>query len=251
MNESLHFNPIQTQVFSCLYEDEDEENVLVAAPSGSDKIVCAEFAILRMFKTKGDAARCVYVSPKEELARIRYERWSEKFGAGLKRKVVMLTGKSQTDLKLLKQAHVVICTPEQWDSLSRQWRKRADVRNISLFLVDQLHLVGGRDGPTLEVIVSRMRYIASQVKHKIRIVALSASVANARTLGEWIGAKASAIFSFHPRVRELPTEIHIQGFSSNSFGSRMLAMSKPTYVISSSVLFERDRFRVYHHHHLP
>jgi pre-mRNA-splicing helicase BRR2 len=229
MNESGHFNPIQTQVFSCLYEDEDEENVLVAAPSGSDKIVCAEFAILRMFKTKGDTARCVYVSPKEELARIRYERWSEKFGAGLKRKVVMLTGKSQTDLKLLKQAHVVICTPEQWDSLSRQWRKRADVRNISLFLLDQLHLVGGRDGPTLEVIVSRMRYIASQVKHKIRIVALSASVANARTLGEWIGAKATTIFSFHPRVRELPTEIHIQGFSSNSFGSRMLAMSKPTY----------------------
>jgi len=238
MNESLHFNPIQTQVFSCLYEEEEEENVLVAAPSGSDKIVCAEFAILRMLKTKGDSAKCVYVSPKEELARIRYERWSAKFGAGLKRKIVMLTGETQTDLKLLKQAHVVICTPGQWDSLSKQWRKKADVRNISLFVVDQLHLVGGRDGPTLEVIVSRMRYIASQVKHKIRIVALSASVANARTLGEWIGAKASTIFSFHPRVRELPTEIHIQGFSANSFGSRMLAMSKPTY---NSIMLHASR----------
>ena len=33
----------------------------MAAPR-SDKIVCAEFAILRMFKTKGDTARCVRLS---------------------------------------------------------------------------------------------------------------------------------------------------------------------------------------------
>lgn len=40
-----HFNPIQTQVFNVLYSSND--SVLVAAPTGSGKTICAEFAILR------------------------------------------------------------------------------------------------------------------------------------------------------------------------------------------------------------
>ena len=34
--------------------------------------------------------------------------------------------------------------------------------------------------PILEVVCSRMRYISSQIERKIRIVALSSSVANAK-----------------------------------------------------------------------
>lgn len=33
---------------------------------------------------------------------------------------------------------------------------------VALFLVDELHLIGGKQGPTLEVVCSRMRYINSQ-----------------------------------------------------------------------------------------
>jgi hypothetical protein len=32
------------------------------------------------------------------------------------------------------------------------------VQNVRLFIVDELHLIGGDMGPTLEVVVSRMRY---------------------------------------------------------------------------------------------
>ena len=42
------FNPIQTQTFNVLYNLDD--NVLVAAPTGSGKTVCAEFALMRMIK---------------------------------------------------------------------------------------------------------------------------------------------------------------------------------------------------------
>lgn len=45
------FNPIQTQTFNVLYNLDD--NVLVAAPTGSGKTVCAEFALLRMIKEVG------------------------------------------------------------------------------------------------------------------------------------------------------------------------------------------------------
>ena len=63
--------------------------------------------------------------------------------------------------------------------------------------MDEIHLIGGEGGPILEVIVSRMRYISSQIENRIRIIALSTSLANAKDLGEWIGATAHGIFNFH------------------------------------------------------
>ncbi|KAL0373040.1 UNVERIFIED_CONTAM: DExH-box ATP-dependent RNA helicase DExH12 [Sesamum calycinum] len=86
------------------------------------------------------------------------------------------------DLKLLERGQIIISTPEKWDALSRRWKQRKHVQQVSLFIVDELHLIGGQGGPILEIIVSRMRYIASQLENKIRIVALSTSLANAKDL---------------------------------------------------------------------
>ena len=74
-----------------------------------------------------------------------------------------------------------------------------------------------------------MRYMASQIAKKTRIVALSASVANAKDLGEWIGASTHSLYNFHPNVRPVPLEIHIQGFDIPHHASRLLAMSRPMY----------------------
>ena len=69
---------------------------------------------------------------------------------------------------------------------------------MSLFIVDELQLIGGEQGPTLEVVTSRQRHLAFQVKKATRIIGLSASVANARELGEWIGAAQHGLFNFPP-----------------------------------------------------
>ena len=224
-----HFNPVQTQVFTVLYNTDD--NVLVAAPTGSGKTICAEFAILRNYQKGPESVmRVVYIAPLEALAKERYRDWERKFGkGGLKMRVVELTGETATDLKLLEKSQIIISTPEKWDALSRRWKQRKHVQQVSLFIVDELHLIGGQGGPILEVGVSRMRYIASQVENKIRIVALSTSLANAKDLGEWIGATAHGLFNFPPGVRPVPLEIHIQGVDIANFEARMQAMTKPTY----------------------
>lgn len=64
--------------------------------------------------------------------------------------------------------------------------------------------------PVLEVVCSRMRYMSSQIERKVRIVALSSSVANAKDLGQWLGASTHGLFNFHPNVRPVPLELHIQ-----------------------------------------
>ncbi|KAL4388632.1 hypothetical protein GQ457_09G026400 [Hibiscus cannabinus] len=223
-----HFNPVQTQVFTVLYNTDD--NVLVAAPTGSGKTICAEFAILRNHQKGPDSSmRVVYIAPLEAIAKERYRDWEKKFGKGLGMRVVELTGELTMDLKLLEKGQVIISTPEKWDALSRRWKQRKYVQQVSLFIVDELHLIGGQGGPVLEVIVSRMRYIASQVEKKIRIVALSTSLANAKDLGEWIGATSHGLFNFPPGVRPVPLEIHIQGVDIANFEARMQAMTKPTY----------------------
>jgi hypothetical protein len=55
-----------------------------------------------------------------------------------------------------------------------------------------------RHGAALEVVTSRMRLIASQVETPIRIVGLCTSLANAKDLGEWIGASSHSLFNFPP-----------------------------------------------------
>nr|GEZ17745.1 hypothetical protein [Tanacetum cinerariifolium] len=173
--------------FTVLYNTDD--NVLVAAPTGSGKIICAEFAKLRNHQ-KGDESvmRAVYIAPVEALAKERYNE-----------------GK--------RNLEIIISTPDRWDALSRRWKQRKHVQQVSLFIIDELHLIGGPGWPVLEVIVSRMRYIASQ-GHVIRIVALSTSLANAKDLGEWIGATSHGLFNFSPRVRPVSLEVHIQGLNA-------------------------------------
>lgn len=222
------FNPIQTQVFNTLYST--DENVFVGAPTGSGKTICAEFALLRLWSKSGKPGRCVFVAPFQEIVDQRVADWRAKFGEALGKEIVALTGETSADLKLLERGDVIVCTPTQWDVISRRWKQRKNVQTVGLFIADELHLIGGDVGPTYEVVVSRMRFIAPQTNNPIRIVALSTSLANARDLGEWIGAKSQSVFNFHPSVRPVPLEIHIQSYNIPHFASLMMAMAKPTYL---------------------
>lgn len=220
------FNPIQTQVFNALYNS--DENVFIGAPTGSGKLSIAEFAVLRLL-SQNPEARCVYLNPKDAQADIVFSDWHNKFGNALGKKVVQLTGETGTDLKLLAKGQIVVTTAEKWDVLSRRWKQRKNVQNIALFIVDDLQLIGGEDGPVLEVVCSRMRYISSQIEKQIRIVALTASLADAKDVAQWLGCNANATFNFHPSVRPIPLELHVQGFNITHNASRLIAMSKPVY----------------------
>uniref|UniRef100_A0A671XYS1 U5 small nuclear ribonucleoprotein 200 kDa helicase n=1 Tax=Sparus aurata TaxID=8175 RepID=A0A671XYS1_SPAAU len=222
-NKFPFFNPIQTQVFNAVYNSDD--NVFVGAPTGSGKTICAEFAILRMLLHNVEG-RCVYITPMEALV---FVDWHQKFQDILNKKVVLLTGETSTDLKLLGKGDIIVSTPDKWDILSRRWKQRKNVQNVSLFVVDEAHLIGGENGPVLEVICSRMRYISSQIERPIRIVALSSSLSNAKDVAHWLGCSTTATFNFHPNVRPVPLELHIQGFNVSHTQTRLLSMAKPVY----------------------
>ncbi|CAG9834327.1 unnamed protein product [Diabrotica balteata] len=117
----------------------------------------------------------------------------------------------------------------QWDVLSRRWKQRKNVQNVNLFIVDELHLLGGEDGPVIEVVCSRMRYISSQIEKPIRIIALSASLADYKDVAQWLGCNSNATFNFHPSVRPVNLELHVQSINITHNASRLIAMAKPVY----------------------
>ena len=221
------FNKIQTQVFSSLYSTND--SVLIGAPTGAGKTICAEFAILRHWSSQ-TSGRAVYIAPFQDLVDQRLADWKGRLGkvAGGKQ-ISKLTGETTADLKILERADLVLATPVQWDVLSRQWQRRKNVQNVKLFIADELHMLGGQGGFIYEIIVSRMHYIALQMESNMRIIGLSVSLSNARDIGEWLGATKHTIYNFSPQVRPIPLELHVQSFTIPHFPSLMLAMAKPMY----------------------
>jgi len=226
------FNPIQTQTFHHLFKT--DKNCLICAPAGSGKSACAEFAIMRML-VNDPQGKCVYVAPKEETAANTFADWNGRFGSILRPgQVAQLSGETAPDLKLLSEAKIVVCTAKQWDAISRRWRQRKGVQAVTLFIVDDLHFLGGDAGPTMEVIISRMRFIGTQKQQKgddklVRMVGLSASLANAREVGEWMGVASKGLFNFSPKVRPIPLEMYFHSFDQSNFASRLMAMAKPVY----------------------
>ena len=221
------FNKVQTQVFSSLFSTNN--NVFIGAPTGAGKTICAEFALLRHWSSQAKG-RAVYIAPFQELVDQRYAEWQErlaKIGGG--KSIVKLVGETSTDLKILEKGDLILATPTQWDVLSRQWQRRKNVQTVQLFIADELHMLGGQGGFIYEIIVSRMHYVALQTENNMRLVGLSVSLANARDIGEWIGATKHTIYNFSPHVRPIPLELHIQSFTIPHFPSLMLAMAKPTY----------------------
>ena len=114
---------------------------------------------------------------------------------GLGLNVVQLTGETAADVKLLEKGNIIVATPEHWDMLSRRWKQRKNVQAVSLFIVDELHLIGGRNGPVIEA-----RTCAICVYN-----VCSASVRLCRPFRWSLSTNLTSKASYQPRHRGAPT----------------------------------------------
>ncbi|KAF0872895.1 HFM1 helicase, partial [Crocuta crocuta] len=195
--EFPYFNYIQSKAFDdLLYTD---RNFVICAPTGSGKTVVFELAITRLLMEvplPWSNIKIVYMAPIKALCSQRFDDWKEKFGPiGLNCKE--LTGDTvMDDLFEIQHAHIIMTTPEKWDSMTRKWRDNSLVQLVRLFLIDEVvHVVKDENrGPTLEVVVSRMKTVQflspasenSSTVIPMRFVAVSATIPNAEDIAEWL-----------------------------------------------------------------
>ncbi|KAL2874482.1 putative steryl acetyl hydrolase mug81 [Colletotrichum sp. CLE4] len=222
-----YFNPMQTQIFHTLYHT--PANVLLGSPTGSGKTVAAELAMWWAFRER-PKSKVVYIAPMKALVRERVKDWGARLARPLGLKLVELTGDNTPDTRTIKDADVIITTPEKWDGISRSWQTRGYVRQVSLVIIDEIHLLAGDRGPILEIIVSRMNYIAASIKNSVRLLGMSTACANATDLGNWLGVK-EGLFNFRHSVRPVPLELYIDGFPEvRGFCPLMQSMNRPTFL---------------------
>ena len=78
----------------------------------------------------------------QALVRERMNDWGKGLCSRLGKKMVELTGDFTPDLRALLSADIIICTPEKWDGISRNWQNRTYVQKVGLLVIDEIHLLG-------------------------------------------------------------------------------------------------------------
>ncbi|CAM5135256.1 unnamed protein product [Eretmochelys imbricata] len=227
--EFPYFNYIQSKALDdILYTD---RNFVICAPTGSGKTVMFELAITRLLievPMPWLNIKIVYMAPIKALCSQRFNDWKDKFGPiGLSCKE--LTGDTvMDDLFEIQHAHIIMTTPEKWDSMTRKWRDNSLVQLVRLFLIDEVHVVKDESrGATLEVVVSRMKTIQSSLScisenpdmlTPMRFVAVSATIPNAEDIAEWLsdGMRPAVCLKIDESHRPVKLRKIVLGFPCSS-----------------------------------
>ena len=160
-------------------------NLVLASPTASGKTLIAELCALKHIVERG--GKVLYMTPLRALAWEKYETFQAYSGVerrdGRKIRIGISTGDLDSSTPWLEGYDIVITTNEKCDSLLRH--RAPWMSGISLVVADEIHLIGGDRGPTLEVALARLR----QMKPDLQILALSATIRNAEEVAEWLKAE--------------------------------------------------------------
>jgi superfamily II DNA/RNA helicase len=259
------FNHFQSAMLDSL--SDSDNNVVVSAPTGAGKSTIFEMAMARFLaadlraqeqqgKTSNStpsslaskARKMVYIAPSKALCEERYADWSrrlQKMNLGLE--VALITGQelgSEQETKAfpdLISAHLIVTTPEKWDSMTRRWNENFFLfASIKLLLLDEVHLLGDESrGWCLESIVTRMKTIQraasalittpleistssyaetnpDAIRSCFRTVAVSATLPNISEVADFLQANEAYIFDDSYRPVPLTKHVNALGRVGNN-----------------------------------
>jgi len=156
----------------------EKKNLLAAIPTASGKTLLAELAMIKSIREGGKA---LYIVPLRALASEKFERFRELAPFGIK--VGISTGDLDSRADWLGVNDIIVATSEKTDSLLRNGTSWMD--EITTVVVDEVHLLDSKNrGPTLEVTITKLM----RLNPDAQVLALSATVGNAREMADWLGA---------------------------------------------------------------
>lgn len=154
-------------------------NMVVASPTASGKTFIAELAMLN--SVIRNRKKAVYVAPLRALVSEKFDEFKSAYPF---LKIAMSIGDLDALDHWLSGYDIVFVSTEKFDSLIRHglnW-----LNDIGCVVIDEVHMLDdpGR-GPTLEILMTKLRRLCEHAQ----ILALSATIGNAKELAEWLSAE--------------------------------------------------------------
>jgi len=161
------------------------KNLVLASPTASGKTLVAELAALKSVLEKD--GKVLYLTPLRALASEKYEDFQKyatvEKAPGRRVRVAVTSGDYDSSDNYLANYDIIISTNEKADSLLRH--RSPWIADIAVVVADEIHIITEAErGPTLEVVLTRLL----KINPRIQVIALSATIKNAKELGEWLEA---------------------------------------------------------------
>src|SRR5574344_336156 len=199
------------------------KSVVVCAPTGAGKTVIAEHAI---FKAIEEGTRIFYTTPLKALSNQKFSDFTNKFGNN---NVGLLTG----DTSINRNAQIVIMTTEVFRNMlyGTNFGAVADnLKDVKYVVLDEVHYMNDEQRGTVweESII----YCPTN----IQLIALSATVANADELTDWINTVHSETKLVDTDFRPVPLRFY---YFDSSQPDKLLPLLTPNGKLNGKIRPEK------------
>ena len=159
------------------------QNLMLTIPTASGKSLVAHLTLIQRLISDLKGARGLYIVPLKALASEKVEELRELASlVGLR--VGIAIGDRSGETSGIDDSDILVCTSEKLDSILRT--RDGIMEKIGVVVVDEFHLLHDISrGPTLEVLLSRIRHSQPDAQ----FIALSATVGNSEEMANWLDAK--------------------------------------------------------------
>ena len=203
------------------------KSVVVCAPTGAGKTVIAQHAIHCALK---EGKRVFYTTPLKALSNQKYSDFSEQYGSD---KVGLLTG----DTSYNRDAQIVVMTTEVFRNMlygTNFGSVTDNMKEVRYVILDEVHYMNDEQRGTVweESII----YCPTNVQ----IIALSATVANADKLTDWINTVHSRTELVNTDFRPVPLRFY---YFDSSQPHTILPLLTPNGVLNKKIKPEKKQFK--------
>ncbi len=195
----------------------------------------AMLALLQLFKqhihdrNSLKQIKAIYIAPMKALAQEVVTKFTERLRP-LDIVVKEYTGDTQLSKQQIMDSHLLVCTPEKYDSATRKGGDGSLSTMVSLILIDEVHLLADERGAVIETIVARTQRYVESSQRLVRIVALSATLPNYQDVAAFLRVNANTgLFFFGPEYRPIPLDQTFIGLTDKQRPNRLEIMSRKAY----------------------
>lgn len=198
-------------------------SVVVCAPTGAGKTVIAEYAIMRALD---QGKRVFYTTPLKALSNQKFHDFTEHYGED---KVGLLTG----DISINREAQIVVMTTEVFRNMlygTTLGKIEENLRNVGYVVLDEVHYMNDEQRGTVweESII--------YCPDNVQLVALSATIANAYELTDWINEVHGHAELVNSNFRPVPLRFFYYG---ESLENRIVPLFTPEGKLNKSIKPEK------------